>query len=108
MESALKAWKYTVAAVVLTPLFVIAAILTVGGGHGGYSVTKLLFPYTMISTHFTGNITYPAMGVGLLQFLVYGLLLDRVSTRQVALGILGLHLMAVWLAFVYAHPSFTP
>ena len=62
--------------IIITPLVAFIAIVLAGAGHGSYSFAKLMFPFTMILTLlFNDTITYPLIGLALLQFPFYGYLL---------------------------------
>ena len=39
----------------INPLALIAAVWSGGVGHGDYFFTKILYPYTMLSTHLLGD-----------------------------------------------------
>lgn len=56
----------------LTPVFLIVGFLSAGAGHGSYFFTKVLFPFTMLSTIASDEITVLFLVVGLIQFPVYG------------------------------------
>ena len=48
------------------------AVMFAGGGHGTYLPAAIFFPYTMLSTLLTRQISIPAIGLAILQFPVYG------------------------------------
>ncbi len=98
------------AACILTPFAVILALALAGAGHGSYFAAKILFPYTMLSTHWLEAITIPFVILALVQFPLYGLFLAFGSRKQhywsLALLILIVHMLAVALCFVIPMPAF--
>jgi hypothetical protein len=88
------------------------AVVLAGGGHGTYYAAKCLFPYTMTSTRFFGDITSPFIVLAAVQFPVYGVILALGNVRGelalVAIGIVVIHLVAAALAFAVSSSSFCP
>jgi hypothetical protein len=97
---------------VATPVLLWIAFAAAGGGHGSYLPAKLLFPYTMASTAFTGELTLPSIAVGVLQYPIYGVLLDwaRSASRfgSQLWTLVSVHVFAVVVALMFSNPSFTP
>jgi hypothetical protein len=82
------------------------AALMAGGGHGTYLPAKVLFPYTMIMTAWSGDsITLWGVAVAILQMPAYVAALDRArgtaSTRRWAIGIAALHVACVMVSIVF-------
>jgi hypothetical protein len=104
--------RMTVLFTVVTPIAALLVVALGGGGHGTYHMAKILFPYTMASTAYTREITMLAAALALLQYPVYGLLLDwgRSKRRglQYAAAVGAIHVVFVALAFQISNPSFTP
>jgi hypothetical protein len=104
--------RMTLLSAFATPILAVVVVVAAGGGHGSYCLAKLLFPYTMASTAFTSYITQPIVWLGVLQFPVYGLILDWAHSSgrqgQYAIALVGIHLAFVALAFLISNPSFAP
>jgi hypothetical protein len=102
----------TLLSALVTPVLAVLVVMAAGGGHGSYYLAKILFPYAMASTVFTGYITQPIVWLGVLQFPAYGLILDWAHStgRQghYTIALVGIHLAFVALAFLFSNPSFTP
>lgn len=58
---------------VVTPALVFLAIAAAGWT---YAPAKILFPYTMVASAFTGGITQWLLVAGMFQYLLYGVILD--------------------------------
>jgi hypothetical protein len=86
-----------------TPVALVLGIASAGAGHGDYVSARLLFPYTMLSTYLTSDLT---LVLAVIQMPVYGVVLFLASLRGgrrfvVALIVVGgLHLVASLLCFV--------
>jgi len=66
----------------LTAPAVYVAILSAGFGHGGYFLTRALFPIPMLATLITGDIRLPSILLALAQFPLYGAFLGRHAMRS--------------------------
>lgn len=100
----------TLISIPLAIVFLFAAALFAGGGHGSYLAAQILFPFTMAGTFLTGMITMPLIAIGLLQFPLYGMVLDHGRSRN-ALGkyaaiLAGLHLVAILFALLFTAGTF--
>ena len=88
-------------AVIAVPAL-LAAIVSGGAGHGSYIAARVLFPFSMLLTRLEGSIGPIALGVGLLQFPLYGALIGRTmaSKRCLSLFLLAaMHLVAALACF---------
>jgi len=56
---------------------ILIAIGSGGAGHGSYIAARVLFPFSMLLTLFEDRIGPVAIGAGLLQFPLYGVLIGR-------------------------------
>lgn len=104
--------KYILVSIIISPVAILAGIFSTGFGHGNYLLTKILFPYTMLSTHLTNEfITAPFALLVLFQFFVYGLLIGLASLKQIDIYvfviILLLHISAAYLCFYWPMPNFS-
>ncbi len=92
--------KLVLVGAAITPFAVGAAIESASAGHGDYLLAKLLFPYSMLLTRLTGDtITYPLIGLALIQFPLYGLVASLFNAARSAGSLLVLHVIGVFLCF---------
>ena len=86
------------------------AALFMGAGHGSYLPAKLLFPYTMVSTHWTQIISDEAVLCGYLGYAIYGgvlgFSLPNSWTYKVGFSVLSIHILAIAMCIFVASPSF--
>jgi len=72
-----------------------------GGGHGWYTPTIILFPWATIGLLWQSNFSDTFMIAGMLQFIVYGLFIDTANSnrnkRLTATLILILHIIVACL-----------
>jgi hypothetical protein len=103
--------KATLAFVVAAPVLIWVVVVAGGGGHGSYLPAKILFPYTMAATAFTRDIVQPFIAAAIVQYPLYGVILDwaryRDRFRAGGLALAATHLVAVGLALLISNPSFT-
>lgn len=74
--------KWTIRFVLLTPVLLFIAVFLAGGGHGWYEPAIMLFPFGLISILFSRSIELPFIILAILQYPVYGLLIDSIGTRK--------------------------
>ena len=67
--------------VLLTPVFLLAALASSGAGHGDYVWARILFPFTLLSAFLFDSITAPFIALGIVQFPFYGFLLGKANVR---------------------------
>ncbi len=65
------------------------------GGHGIYLPTSILFPYGMFGTIFQHSITTPFIILGIIQFPIYGYLLDILKDKKLKFLILIFHILLI-------------
>jgi hypothetical protein len=104
-------WESIVISVVLTPIALFFGMVSGGAGHGDYFIAKLLFPYTMLSTTFFGEINLVFLAVALIQFPFYGCLVAfGIHTGKVRLSVLllaAIHILAVLICFRAVSENFS-
>jgi hypothetical protein len=102
-------WRGVRIGILLTGPAVLAAIMSAGAGHGSYITARVLFPFAMLVSQLEGSIGPVAMGVGLLQFPLYGALIGRnvaaLSSR--AILVTAAHLIATLACFSGLLPQFS-
>jgi hypothetical protein len=104
-------WLPFVVSLATTPVWVLIGLMSAGAGHGHYVFTKLLFPYTMLSTAAFDMITPPFVVIALLQYPAYGVILSLAMKKgrllDAAVPLALLHGFTAFLAFVAASKYFT-
>ena len=81
---------------------IFSAMISGGAGHGSYIAARLLFPFSMLLTRLEGSIGPIALGVGLLQFPLYGALIGRtlaLKTCRTFCLLAAMHLVAALACF---------
>jgi len=115
----LRFWLPTIIGALLTPVFLFAAAVSTGAGHGVYAAAMVLYPVSMmimvsfaVFTHSDAFVSQTiqtislvvVIGLAILQFPLYGFVLSYARLKDkwwltIAAGIIFLHLfgIAVWL-----------
>ena len=82
-----------------------------GGGHGWYTPAMVLFPWATINTAWEDHLFITFMIAGAFQFILYGILIDKVlGTKNKSLvlaGILISNIVLVILILVLKNPGWT-
>lgn len=101
-------WRGVGIGTLLTGPAILAAIMSGGAGHGSYITARVLFPFSMLLSQLEGVIGPVAMGVGLLQFPLYGALIGRTVAAKTSwiLLLATAHLVAVLACFSGLLPQF--
>ena len=89
---------------------IFAAIISGGAGHGDYIAARALFPSSMLLTLLEGRIGEFSIGVALLQFPIYGMLLGWSIVRRnylPAIAVASLHVIAAIFCFAGTLPNFS-
>ena len=92
------------AGVLFTPIALFLAVASAGAGHGDYVLARLLFPLTILSTHFTDSITAPGLVIACVQFPVYGWLVGvgiENAKRSLVTLTVSFHTAVLILAFIF-------
>jgi len=69
--------RYLLLLSAFAPIALFLAYLSGGAGHGNYLMTKLLFPMPMALAILFGEIFIPIIFLAVIQFPLYGYILDR-------------------------------
>lgn len=94
-------YNWTLALSILTPFLLWIVMYLMVGGHGHYLPGIILFPTGLISFTIFRELTVPFMIIGILQFPVYGLLIDKSSNKIKSLFfILTFHALMTLLVFM--------
>lgn len=94
-------YRWTIKMALWTPVLILISILLMGGGHGYYEPMIFLFPFSAILFIWFEEINLIFLFVSLVQYPVYGLLIDRFGKRisYTWLLILSIHLIIGILAY---------
>src|SRR5688500_10527527 len=74
-------YKWTIRFSLLMPLLLIIAVFLMGGGHGWYQPAMILFSWGMVGTLWQDTIRLTFIITGILQYTLYGLLIDKTDYR---------------------------
>lgn len=66
----------------LTPFLLLLVVFLMGGGHGYYEPAIILFPTGLISFSLFNEIVIPFMILAVIQYPIYGLLIDKSKNKQ--------------------------
>ena len=53
-----------------------------GGGHGWYTPTMMLFPLATINLAWQDQLSTPFLIAGIFQFIIYGFLIDNAKNKK--------------------------
>jgi len=87
-------FNWTIRLGLISVLLLVISVLCMGGGHGSYIPAMVLFPFGMLGTVWFDTITLPFIIMGLLQFPVYGYVIDKTQKT-------GKWKMAVSIIFIF-------
>ena len=104
-------WKPVLISVCLTPIFLFLGAMSTGAGHGSYLVTKLLFPFTMLSTVAFHSIRIPFVVLAIIQFPIYGIVLGvglrHGRLHQTVIWLIVLHSLALAGCLLFVNQNFS-
>jgi hypothetical protein len=102
-------YKWTIRLSLLTPVLIIICIFLMGGGYGWYTPAIVLFPWSMINIVLQDHLSFSLLIIGMFQFIVYGILLDKTrgthSQRGTRMVIFFSHIFLVALILVLNNPE---
>ncbi|MDB5199969.1 MAG: hypothetical protein JWO92_1932 [Chitinophagaceae bacterium] len=93
-------YKWTKILGTITPILILACVFLMGGGHGWYTPTFIIFPWASFNVIWQDHLSIPLLLLGIFQFVIYGLLMDRsktVNTKRNLIAILLIHIILVIL-----------
>jgi hypothetical protein len=102
-------YRWTIRLALLTPLLALISLFLMGGGHGWYTPTMALFPLGTLNVIWDDHLSIPLLLVGLLQYPLYGLLIDRAKsitqrrTHTILIIVFHLVLAAIIISFRSSH-----
>lgn len=71
-------YKWTLRFTLWTVPILFFVVLLMGGGHGSYVPAILIFPFALLSFPLFDELTIPFAILGILQYPIYGFLIDRI------------------------------
>jgi hypothetical protein len=84
----------------LTPVLLLFVMFLMGGGHGFYEPAIVLFPTGLVSLSIFHEIIIPFRVLAVIQFPLYGLLIDKSRDKyRTLLLIIGFHLALALITF---------
>ena len=87
-------YTWTIRGALITPVLLLIAFFSMGGGHGSYAPAIFLFPAGMLSIVVYQVIELPFMIAALIQYPLYGIILDRSQHKGITAGVLAaVHLL---------------
>lgn len=90
-------YKWTRRLSLLTIPLLVVVVLSMGAGHGSYLPAMFLFPFGLVSIVLFREITIPFVIIAILQYPVYGFVIDKVKNSEkykwIAFLILFVHLL---------------
>jgi len=97
----LQKYKWTIRLTVLTPFLLVLAIFLMGGGHGYFEPTFVLFPLATILFFWYHTMNPAFLCMALIQYPLYGFILDKYRQRLPYIGLLIilLHLLLAILSY---------
>lgn len=72
-----KRYKWTILLSLLTVPLLLIAISFANGGHGSYIPAMAFFPFGLLSIIFNSRITIPFVVLAIIQYLIYGFIIDK-------------------------------
>ena len=72
-----QSYRWTIRLSLLTIPLLFIAVFFAGGGHGTYIPAIGLFPFGLLSTLLFDRITIPFVALAIIQYSVYGFIIDR-------------------------------
>ncbi|MFV8345598.1 hypothetical protein [Flavobacterium sp. ZB4P13] len=99
--------KWTLRFGMLTPILILIAIFLAGGGHGYFEPIFILFPFSCISIIFFNEINLLFIFIALIQYPIYGLLLDKMKVKNIAFFIILAHLFLAITTYVLRPINFS-
>lgn len=94
----IKNLKWTVRFGIITPILIVIAVFLAGGGHGYFEPIIFLFPFPSISILVFDEINLGFALIALIQYPIYGLLIDKIKNNHKVM-------MRTGLAIILSHTS---
>jgi len=75
-------YKWTIRLTLLTPILALLSLFLMGGGHGWYAPAIFLFPTGMVNLIWENQLSTAFLKLGLVQYPLYGLLIDKAGSLK--------------------------
>ena len=99
-------YRWTIRFSLLTPLLLIIAVFLMGGGHGWFEPAMAIFPWGMVGIIWQDRISIPFIIMGVLQYPIYGILIDKTKDKAysntMAFLIIVMHLILAGLVIYFS------
>lgn len=96
-------YRYTNLFAVLTVPLIILSAFFAGAGHGNYTPIAVIFPLCFLGISLPDNVSMYFLIFGVLQFAIYGNIIDRFGNKKSLPFILTIHILLVIIAFLMAN-----
>jgi hypothetical protein len=97
----LNKFKTTIILTISTPILIIICVVLMGGGHGYFEPTFVVFPFATILFAFFNTMNYTFLFASLIQYPIYGLLIDKLRHRfnLIAFFIVLVHITLILISY---------
>ena len=103
-------FTWTIRFGIITPLLIVVAVLLAGGGHGYFEPIIFIFPMSAISVIFFQEIKIGFALLALIQYPLYGFLIDQIkdetNRKLIAVLIIVFHILIAFLIWIYLPQNF--
>ncbi|MFY7665654.1 hypothetical protein [Flavobacterium sp.] len=89
-------YKWTIRLSFLTPFLLIIVVFLSGGGHGFYEPAVAFFPLGMLACLWFNKLSLINVILAVLQFPLYGFLIDRFTFKRISYLLLIVHVLLVF------------
>lgn len=103
-------YKFTLILTALTPFLIVIAVFLSGGGHGYFEPLIFLFPFSAVSMLFFNEINLFFAMLSLVQYPVYGFIIERSKTRKrkgAVLLIASIHISIAVVVYILSPEHFS-
>ena len=102
----LQKYNWTIRFLILTPILLLLSIFLMGGGHGFFEPTFVLFPWATMLFFWYDTMNFAFLSMALIQYPVYGLILDKYKSQYIGLFITLLHIVLAILSYISRPQAF--
>ncbi|WBV56586.1 hypothetical protein PFY10_20600 [Chryseobacterium daecheongense] len=98
-------YRYTNLFAVLTVPLIFLSVFFAGAGHGNYALITVIFPLCFLGIILPDNISMYFLVFGILQFAIYGNIIDRFGGKKSLPFILAAHFLFIIIGFMATNNS---
>jgi hypothetical protein len=91
-------YKWTTRLTLISLVLLLLVMYVAGGGHGSYLPAIFLFPWALLAVVWSASISSPVLWLVLVQYPVYGLVLDKSKENEFYRALASLVISHVLLA----------